>query len=161
MTIILSRRTILTMGGTMLAAAVLIFFLLNKFSIELFTRPAQVEPDSPALASIGVMYSGQPENDRRLWEETVCSGMSADGCTLFKAMYASVLWSSRSATGSTQASMLGVAEELEDGTQVWRVRLNGPGLDNEIFVHTSREPASGEWLLERVLFTQESWKYQQ
>lgn len=161
MSIILSRRTIVTIGGAMLAAVMLLIFLFSKFSTDFLAHPQQAGPDSPALAAISAMYSGQADNDRSLWEQTICRGMTVEGCGLFKSMYSSVLWSARGSAGITHAAMIGVAEELEDGTQVWRVRLIGPGLDNEIFAHTSRDPASDSWLLERVLFTQETWKYQQ
>lgn len=160
MIITIHRRSVFILTGCILLA-VLLLFLINKPIRELFTPPQQVPVGSPALQALSVMYSSDPAQDRAAWEQSVCSGMTADGCALFRELYAPVFWAARGSAHQAQAAMLSVAGELEDGGQIWRIGLQGAGPQAEILAHTERDPVSGDWLLVRVLFRQEFDRYPQ
>jgi len=54
-----------------------------------------------------------------------------------------------------------VVDELEDGSQVWRLEAVKPdGAILPVYIHTEQNEA-GEWLLVRILFDQETRKYEQ
>ena len=48
-----------------------------------------------------------------------------------------------------------------DGSQIWHLSVVTKTSPGDIFIQVSADPASGQWLLERVLFTQEAEKYAQ
>ena len=55
--------------------------------------------------------------------------------------------------------MLQVAETLEDGSQIWKVSVAVTVAPTDLYIQVVADPTSGQWLLERVLFTQEAAKY--
>lgn len=160
MIITIHRRSVFILTGCIVLAAFL-FFLFNKPIREIFNPPRVITTASPALQALSAMYSSDPVQDRAAWEETVCAGMTADGCVLFQDLYAPVFWAARGPAHQAQTTMLSVAEELEDGSQIWRVGLQDSGPQAEILAHTERDPISGEWMLVRLLFRQEYDRYLQ
>ena len=128
--------------------------------------PPFVEPteDEPALLAVATIYSPDPSTSREAWEDQVCSGMTAKGCSIFKVMYAPAIWKTAAPQeNQATATYLSTAETLEDGSQIWKVSVAATAMpaDTSIYVHVAAGPESGRWLLNRVLFSQEAAKYAQ
>ncbi len=129
------------------------------FPARLFAAPTPPPQDEPAMRAVTAMYSVDPASERAEWENTVCSGMTEKGCSLFKSMYAPAIWAAASQKKDAAATMLQVADRLEDGSQIWKIKIAWSDTSADIFIRVEADPTSGQWLLERVLFTQEAAKY--
>ena len=113
------------------------------------------------MRAVTAMYSVDPASERSEWENTVCSGMTEKGCSLFQSMYAPAIWAAASQKNDAITTMLQVADTLEDGSQIWKINVAWSDTSADIFIHVEADPTSRQWLLERVLFTQEAAKYTQ
>ena len=129
------------------------------FPARLFAAPTPLPQDEPAMRAVATMYSADPAGERADWENTVCSGMTEKGCSLFQSMYATAIWSAASQKNEASANMIEVADILEDGSQIWKVNVAWPGTSADIYIQVEADPTSGQWLLERILFAQEAAKY--
>ena len=129
------------------------------FPARLFAAPTPLPQDEPAMRAVTAIYSADPAGERSDWENTVCSGMTEKGCSLFKSMYAPAIWDAAAQKNDAAATMIQVADTLEDGSQIWKVNVAWSDTAADIFIHVEADPTSGQWLLERVLFTQEAAKY--
>ena len=87
--------------------------------------------------------------------------MTLKGCSLFRTMYAPAIWAATTQKNEAAANMIQVVDTLEDGSQIWHLSVVTKTAPGDIFIQVSADPASGQWLLERVLFTQEAAKYAQ
>ena len=85
--------------------------------------------------------------------------MTIKGCSLFRTMYAPAIWAATAQKNETSANMIQVVDTLEDGSQIWQLSVVTKTASGDIFIQVSEGPTSGQWLLERVLFTQEAAKY--
>lgn len=122
------------------------------------TPPAEISfEDQPALLSLSAMYS--PTGERSDWEEQVCTGMTEQGCELFRSMYAEPIWNSLSGAQATTVVFIASVETLDDGSQIWKAEVTGTEATQPMYIHVYPN-ASGQWLLNRVLFTQETTKYE-
>lgn len=122
------------------------------------SQTAQSTPaDEPALQSLAAMYS--PTGERSAWEAQVCEGMSENGCQIFKVMFAEALWKSAFQGKPASVAFIQSVEILENGTQVWQTEVSNADATLPIYVQVSQDE-SGLWLLDRVLFEQETTKYQ-
>ncbi len=126
---------------------------------RLFSAPTPSPQAQPAMQAVTAMYSADPANERSAWEDVVCLGMTAKGCSVFRAMYAPAIWAATSQRNEAVATMLQVAETLEDGSQIWKVSVAVTVAPTDLYIQVVADPTSGQWLLERVLFTQEAAKY--
>ena len=115
--------------------------------------------NQPAMQAVTAMYSADPASERSAWEDAVCQGMTAKGCSVFRAMYAPAIWAATTQKNEADATMLQVADTLEDGSQIWKVSVAVAAAPTDIYIQVETDPTSGQWLLERVLFTQEAAKY--
>jgi hypothetical protein len=149
--IIFTALVLLGWAGTLVFSA--------GYPARWFAAPTPIPQGQPAMRAVTAMYSADPASEKSAWEEAVCSGMTAKGCSLFQTMYAPAIWEAVSQKNDAAASMLQVADTLEDGSQIWKINVAWPGTSADIFIHVEADPASGQWLLERVLFTQEAAKY--
>ncbi len=131
------------------------------FPARLFAAPTPLPQDEPAMRAVTTMYSVDPAGERSEWENTVCSGMTQKGCSLFQSMYAPAIWDAASQKNDAAATMLQVADTLEDGSQIWKINVTWSDTSADIFIRVEADQTSGQWLLERVLFTQEAAKYTQ
>jgi len=119
--------------------------------------------EEPALQALVAFYSPDITREQLEWEDQVCAGMTESGCELFRKMYAPKVWTAAqavavNAAGAT-ATFSDSVETLDDGSQVWQVNLTVSEVSEIIYIHVVRNE-SGKWLLNRVLFDQESAKYQ-
>jgi hypothetical protein len=111
--------------------------------------------DEPALFAVKAIFA--PGGDQSAWEDSVCAHMTGKGCQIFKAIYAKPLFD-MPREGAT-ASFVKVADDLDDGTKVWLIDAVSPdGETMSVYTHVSQNE-SGDWLLIRVLFDQETEKY--
>jgi hypothetical protein len=85
--------------------------------------------------------------------------MTAEGCSLFKKLYAPAIWEAASPENKATVTFLQTADTFKDGSQIWKVNLAGLHVSTDIYIHVEADPASGKWLLKRVLFNQEAAKY--
>jgi hypothetical protein len=74
-------------------------------------------------------------------------------------MYAPAIWAATTQKNEAVATMLQVADTLEDGSQIWKVSVAVADVSTDLYIQVTADPTSGQWLLERVLFTQEAAKY--
>ena len=157
-----TKSTLLVL--TILAALALLIWggswaLSNGYPARWFSSPSPTPQDQPAMRAVTAMYSADPASERSAWEDTVCSGMTLKGCSLFQAMYAPAIWAATTQKNEALAIMLHVAETLEDGSQIWKVSVAVSDTPADIYIQVEADPSSGQWLLERVLFTQEEARY--
>ncbi len=114
----------------------------------------------PAMQALATFYAPGVTGDQIAWEDKVCTGMSVEGCKLFRQMYAPVLWkTAQSKPLNITVAFLSVAETLDDSSQVWKVNLTEADTSKQIYIHVTQDE-SGKWLLNRVLFAQEAAKYE-
>jgi hypothetical protein len=163
MNITISKKTTLRVIA-ILATLGLLFWggnwaLSNGFPAHWFSVPTPIPQGQPAMRAVSAMYSADPASERSAWEATVCSGMTVKGCSLFQAMYAPAIWAAATQKNEALAIMLQVAETLEDGSQIWKVSVAVSDTPADIYIQVEADPTSGQWLLERVLFTQEEARY--
>jgi hypothetical protein len=124
---------------------------------SLFQPPAHAGEfeDEPALSAVKAILA--PGADQSAWEESVCANMTEDGCLIFKAIYAKPLFDMP--REGVSATFVKVVDELDDGTKVWLINAVPPAGDpTPVYAHVSQNE-SGDWLLIRVLFDQETEKY--
>ena len=133
--------------------------LSNGLPARWFSNPPAIETDQPALQAVAAIYAVDPTGEKSAWEDSVCLGMTAKGCALFRAMYAPVIWKAATQRNEVSVTLPHVMETLEDGAQIWRVSVAVNAVPAEIYVRVEADPASDRWLLERILFTQEAAQY--
>ena len=121
--------------------------------------PTPIPQEQPAMQAVTAMYSADPANERSAWEDIVCLGMTAKGCSVFRAMYAPAIWAATYQKNEAITTMLQVADTLEDGSQIWKVSVALTAAPTELYIQVEADQTSGQWLLDRVLFTQEAAKY--
>ena len=122
------------------------------------TETVQAAPaDEPAMTSLELMYS--PTGERSSWDEDVCAGMTEKGCGMFHAMFAEPIWKSYVEEKTVTSVFIETVDTLEDGSQVWKTEVSDGEASAPIYIHVTQNEA-GQWLLNRVLFTQETNKYQ-
>lgn len=124
-----------------------------------FTTPNPIPQDEPAMQAVTAMYSADPASERSVWEDVVCQGMTVKGCSVFRAMYAPAIWAATTQKNEAVTTMLQVMDTLEDGSQIWKVSVAVASAPTDVYIQVEADPTSGQWLLERVLFTQEAAKY--
>lgn len=163
MNITISKTSTLRVIAILGALAVLVWggnwALSNGFPNRWFPSSIPIPQDQPAMQAVTAIYSADPSSERSAWEDTVCSGMTAKGCSLFQAMYAPAIWAAASQKNQAVATFLQVADTLEDGSQIWKVSVVKLATATDIYIHVEADPTSGQWLLNRILFTQEAAKY--
>ncbi len=114
----------------------------------------------PAMQALATFYAPDVTNEQNAWEGKVCTGMSVEGCKLFRKIYAPALWkTAQSKPLNTTVAFLSVVETLDDSSQIWKVNLTAADISKQIYVHVTQDE-SGKWLLNRVLFAQEATKYE-
>jgi hypothetical protein len=110
----------------------------------------------PALMALATIYA--PSGDQQTWEQAACLNMTQQGCELFKFYYSSAIW--KSGVQGTDTQFSEVADELEDGSQVWLCGTLINGAAQPVFIHVQKRE-DGKWYLERILFEEEARKYAQ
>jgi hypothetical protein len=165
MNITISKKSTLRIIAILAALALLIWggswALSNGYPARWFSSPTHAPQDQPALRAVSAMYSADPASERSVWEDTVCSGMTLKGCSLFRTMYAPAIWAATSQKNEAAANMIRVVDTLEDGSQIWLLSVVTKTASGDVFIQVSADPTTGQWLLEHVLFTQEAAKYAQ
>ena len=122
-----------------------------------FVSAEEMAKDAPAIRAVKTAMS--PTEDQAQWETAVCSDMTQQGCMIFKSIYSKPLWGME--LDVTDVSFVKLIEELEGGGQVWRLEsIKSDGSTMPTYIHTEQNDA-GEWLLVRILFDQETRKYEQ
>lgn len=163
MNITISKTSTLRVIAILAALAILVWggswALSNGFPNRWFPSSMPIPQDQPAMQAVTAIYSADPSSEKSVWEDKVCSGMTAKGCSLFQAMYAPAIWAAASQKNQAVAAFLQVAETLEDGSQIWKISVIQIAMSVDIYIHVEADPTSGQWLLDRILFTQEAAKY--
>ncbi len=114
----------------------------------------------PAMQALAAFYTPDVTGEQTAWEDKVCTGMSVQGCELFRKMYAPALWrTAQSKPLNITVAFLSVAETFDDSSQVWKMNLIEADTSKQIYIHVTQNE-SGKWLLNRVLFAQEAAKYE-
>ena len=161
MEITFSRKMISQGIGLILIAAALFtgYYVWSQGWLDrwLTGSTLQTQPvTEPAMKSLAALYA--PSGERAQWEEQVCAGMTEKGCQLFRALYANPIWNS--AQGQTASVVfIEVAETLNDGSQIWKTNVTTVEEPLPVFIHVTQNE-TGQWLLNRVLFAQETAKYE-
>lgn len=163
MEITVSKRSMFKIVVLLIILAVL-FGLYLGWSVEILSNWLRTNPtteiafeDQPALHSLSAMYS--PAGERSDWEAQVCTSMTEQGCELFRSMYAEPIWNSLSKEMAVKAAFIASVEILNDGSQIWKTVVTGGEATQPMYIHVYPNE-SGQWLLNRVLFTQETTKYE-
>jgi hypothetical protein len=111
--------------------------------------------NEPALSAIEMVFA--PGADQSAWEESVCAHMTLEGCQVFKAIYAKALFAMP--RNGASAKFVKVVDSFDDGSQVWLITaVPSDGSPIPVYAHVSQNE-SGDWLLIRILFDQETEKY--
>ena len=163
MEITLSKKTISNIISILLLAVVLFggYFAWKQGLFQEWlpaSGTAQTSPaDEPALASLAAMYS--PNGERAEWEKHVCKGTTEKGCEMFRSMFANQIWNSLANKQIATIVYIETVDILEGGSQVWKTEVSDGDKTQPIYIHVAQNEV-GQWLLNRVLFTQETAKYQ-
>lgn len=163
MEITLSKRLLSNVIGIFILAITLLggyyFWSRGLFQNWLpVSETVQTMPaDEPAMVSLEIMYS--PIGERSSWEENVCAGMTEKGCEMFHAMFAELIWKSAVEGKTVSVRFIETVDTLEDGSQVWKTEVSDGEASSPVYIHVAQNEA-GQWLLNRVLFSQETAKYQ-
>ena len=157
-----SRRTISNGIGFLLIAAALFggYYAWSQGMLDRWlTGPTpQTQPvTEPAMKSLTALYA--PSGERTQWEGQVCTGMTEQGCQLFRTLFANPIWNSALNGKTSSVTFIEIAETLEDGSQVWKTEVADGETTLPVFIHVTQNEA-GQWLLNRVLFAQEAAKYE-
>lgn len=167
MELTVSKRS-MSILAVVILAGIGFFSLANRFGVfdlnlsslnpqTWFPGVDDVASDAPAIMAVKAALS--PAEDQAQWEASICSNMTEQGCTIFKSIYSQPLW--ELPRDGADVSFVEVVDELEDGSQVWHLDAAKPdGTVLPVYIHTSQNGA-GEWLLVRILFDQETRKYEQ
>lgn len=167
MELTLSKR-ILSIFAVAVLVAIGVYSLANRYGVfdmdvlsldpfTWFASTGEDATDAPAIRAVETALS--PAENQAQWEVSICSNMTPQGCTIFKSIYAMPLWELQ--RDGADVSFVEVVEELDDGSQVWHLDAAKPdGAVLPVYIHTSQNEA-GEWLLVRILFDQETRKYEQ
>ena len=168
MNITISKTSTLRGIAILIALALLVWggslALSTGYPARWFASPTPLPygfASQPAIQAVAAMYSADPASERSAWEDTVCSGMTTKGCPLFRAMYAPAIWAVTAQKNNVVVTMRQVVDTLEDGSQIWQISISTAAAPADIYIHVEADPTSGKWLLNRVLFTQETAKYAQ
>ena len=167
MELTLSKRT-LSIFAVAALVAIGAYALANRYGVfdmdvslldprTWFANTGEAETDSPAIKAVEVALS--PTGDQVQWEASICSNMTEQGCAIFKSIYAKPFWELQLEV--TDVSFVKVVDELEDGSQVWQlesVKLDGSKMPT--YIHAEQNDV-GKWLLIRILFDQETRKYEE
>ncbi len=167
MEITIPRKTLIRTFFYAVLAIVLIIAGYWAYSNELFdhwlatdAQAPMSTAEEPAMQALATLYTPDITGEQITWEDKVCTGMSVEGCELFRKMYAPALWkAAQSRLLNITVVFLSVAETLDDSSQVWKVNLSAADTSKQIYVHVTQDE-SGRWLLNRVLFAQEAAKYE-
>ena len=163
MEITLSRKTIANVIGSLLLTLVLFggYFAWKQGMLDRWlTAPETshlVPADEPAIESLMVMYS--PAGERAEWEKHVCAGTTEKGCEMFHSIFADPIWKSAVDKKIVTAAFIETVDVLEDGSLIWKTEVSDGEAISPIYIHVIQNE-SGRWLLNRVLFLQETEKYQ-
>jgi hypothetical protein len=167
MELTVSKRS-LSIFAVVILTGIGLFSLANRFGLfdvnlssldprTWFTTGEVSAEQTPALKAVETALS--PADDQAQWEASICSNMTEQGCTIFKSIYAKPLW--EMPREGAAVSFVEVVDELEDGSQVWHLDAAKPdGTASPVYIHTARNE-EGERLLIRILFDQETRKYEQ
>jgi hypothetical protein len=162
MEITLSRRTIaagiaalvvlaLAAGGYFAWRNGLLSAWLSK------TTPTVPSADQPAFKATELFLDPNVSGGEKTWEAQTCANMTAEGCQIFKSVYASTMWSAAQSGKSPKVSLTfaGVAEKLSDGSQIWKLSIANiahPWLYEQVV----QNPSTQQWMLIRILSDQEA-----
>lgn len=125
-------------------------------------KPAELAAREGAQAFL----STDIEAGRETWEKSVCQITSEQGCNVFKAAFASMIWggveanSTRQSCQATGAKMTKDIPGENEHRQVWNVSLGCRDLQTEeiqsLDVFASVTEVGNGWKFERILFEQEA-----
>ena len=125
-------------------------------------------------ATLQSIYMPKLGEGQEVWYTQVCTGMSEQGCELFKSMYGPPIWgaleSGAIAPMETQVTFLEEVEAIDSGHRVWKFGFvisdqsetrdtqdvpEAVEISGEVYAEVSYDLSSDRWLLERILFEQE------
>ena len=132
--------------------------LLDHWLPATYTVSADPSANEPALIAANAIYSPELNAGQAAWESKVCAQMTAQGCLLFKNMYATPVWNaakSGALPANISFSFVSVAEKLADGSQVWKL-ASSSALASSVYILVAQDPATHHWLMIRTLFDQEA-----
>ena len=152
-----SRKTITAVIAVLIVLALLGggYFAWNR-GLTNRTSPAP-SMSEPAFQAIADTFSPNISAGETTWEKQVCTNMTSDGCTLFKGLYADVLWNAAQSGNVPKAKFtyVNVAEKVSDTSQVWKLSTSDSA-QPWLYVQVGQDPVSHKWMLMRVLFDQEA-----
>ncbi|MGA7194139.1 MAG: hypothetical protein WBW94_10945 [Anaerolineales bacterium] len=119
--------------------------------------PAAPSADQPAFQATKSFLDPNVSSDEITWEAQTCPNMTAEGCQIFKNLYASMMWNAAKSGNSPKVSLafVNVAEKLSDGSQIWKLstaNTTHPWLYEQVVQDLSTQ----KWMLIRVLSDQEA-----
>ncbi len=123
-------------------------------------------PDAQAVTdAVTTIYTLDYSLPAEQWESSVCAQMTPEGCHVFELLYApairQVVEGDQVQTGCSVQVVKLVTDQGESRVWLLMVTLENPwqGLETptqQVYAEVSRDPVSGKWLLERVLFEEEA-----
>lgn len=116
-------------------------------------RPVPINPgEEPAIAALRQAFRPDVTLGRDAWQAAACAGMTANGCELFKSVYAPVIWQAALSGKTTQTDPVFVSVAEDKGAeQVWQFVVDA----QPVYVHVIKGSDS-RWLLARILFKDEA-----
>ena len=163
MEITLSRKTIAAMIAALilLGLAVSGYFAWRNGLLTAWLSPNVTPPppfaNQPAFQATKLFLDPNVSGDEKTWEAQTCANMTADGCQIFKNLYASAMWSAAKSGKSPKVSLafVNVAEKLSDGSQIWKLSTSNtthPWLYEQVVQDASTQ----QWMLIRILSDQDA-----
>ena len=164
MEITLSRRTKI---AAMIAALVLLSLAAGGYFawrngllsawLSLNATTAAPSADQPVFQATKSFLDPNVSAGEKAWEAQTCANMTAEGCQIFKSLYASMMWSAAQSGKSPKVSLAfaRVAEKLSDGSQIWKLSTANTA-HPWLYEQVAQDPSTQQWMLIRVLSDQEA-----
>lgn len=166
-----SKTTTITIKNEHLILGLLLLIILAVMAYT-FVPSALAWATEPKPAELAAREGAQAflstdiEAGRDAWEKSVCQVASKQGCEVFKATFASMIWggvetnSTRQSCQATGAKMTKDIPDENGHRQVWKVSLDCRNLWTEeiksLDVLASVAKAGDGWKFERIMFEQEA-----
>ena len=166
-----SKTTTITIKNEHLIIGLLLLIILavTAYTFVPSALAWATEPKPAELAAIEgaqAFLSTDVEAGREAWEKSVCQIASEQGCDVFKATFASMIWGGvemNSTRQSCQATGAQMAKDIPGENahrQVWNVSLDCRNLRTEeiksLDLLASVTEVGDGWKFERIMFEQEA-----
>ena len=163
MEITLSRKTVTVAISALILLALCAggYFAWRNGSLSAWlspnVTPVAASANQPAFQATQLFLDPNESTGEKTWELQTCADMTAEGCQIFKSLYASTMWSAAQAGKSPKVSLafVSVAEKLSDGSQIWKLSTADTA-HPWLYEQVMQNPSNQQWMLIRILSDQEA-----